>query len=178
MKFYPFPAVAIPKQTKNGLIAADKHSLRTFWDEVDSLYGGEYASYGAGCYVFSIKVGGGELPWYVGLAEKQTFRKECFAPQKINHYNNAIANRIGTPYLTIIPRYSAAGYLCGPNKNGYRDVRELEIMLIGNCLTRNRNLLNLRDTKLLREMVVPGLLNTPPGKPNAETKAFKLLLGL
>lgn len=176
MNFYPYPAVAISKQ-KNGLIAADKHSLQEFWGKVDSQYD-EDASSGVGCYVFSIRAGKGFLPWYVGLAEKQSFRKECFTPHKINHYNNAIAARKGTPLLTLIPKYTPAGALSFPNPKGHKDIQQLEIMLLGNCLTRNKSLLNLRDTKLLREMVVPGLLNSPTGKPANEVQQFKTLLGL
>lgn len=51
-------------------------------------------------------------------------------------------------------------------------------MLIGNCLTRNKHLLNKKDTKLLREMSLPGLLNSPQGKPGSEVRDFKSLLGL
>nr|WP_286775545.1 hypothetical protein [[Pseudomonas] sp. BICA1-14] len=176
MKFYPYPAVEICKQD-NGLIAADKSSLQSFWARVDSLFE-ESASAGVGCYVFSIRAGKGALPWYVGLAEKQSLRKECFTPHKINHYNNAIAARKGTPLLTIIPKYTPNGSLSSPNPSGHRDIQQLETMLIGNCLTRNKKLLNLRDTKLLREMIVPGLLNSPKGNPAKEIKEFKNLLGL
>lgn len=176
MNFYPYPAVAIGKQA-NGLIAADRHSLAAFWEHVDTVFD-EPASDGVGCYVFSIRAGKGALPWYVGLAEKQSFRKECFTPHKINHYNNAIAARKGTPFLTLIPKYTPNWKLSSPNNRGHRDIQQLEVMLIGNCLTRNKNLLNVSDTKLLREMMVHGLLNSPPGKPKSEVRDFKSLLGL
>lgn len=176
MNFYPYPAIEIPKQ-KNGLIAADRLSLQAFWRNVDSLFG-ESISTGVGCYIFSIRAGKGSLPWYVGLAEKQSFKKECFSAHKINHYNNAIASRKGTALLTLIPRYTPNGKISRPNPSGYKDIQHLEKMLIGNCLTRNRDISNIRDTKLLREMVVPGLLNTPQGKPASEILAFKALLGL
>lgn len=176
MNFYPYPALELSKQ-KNGLLEADKLSISTFWNKVDSYFG-EHASLGVGCYIFSIRAGKGALPWYVGLAEKQSFQKECFTPHKINHYNNALAARKGTPLLTIIPKYTPSGVLSGPNGNGHKDIQKLEIMLIGNCLTRNKRLSNLRDTKILREMVVPGLLNTAPGKPRKEVQTFKSLLGL
>ncbi|WP_457953719.1 hypothetical protein [Achromobacter xylosoxidans] len=176
MRFHPYPAVPIAKQ-KNGLIHADAKALRMFWDEIDALYG-EDASFGVGCYVFSVRAGSGEKPWYVGMAEKQSFRKECFTSHKINHYNNAIAARRGTPLLTIIPKYTPGGWLSAPNGKGHRDVQKLEAMLISNCLRRNRGLLNLKDTKILREMMVPGLLNSPPGTPAREVAAFKALLGV
>ncbi|KVX04425.1 hypothetical protein ASL22_07145 [Alcaligenes faecalis] len=176
MNFNPYPAIEIPKQ-KNGLIAADRLSLQNFWKTVDSVFD-EAVSSGVGCYIFSIRAGKGALPWYVGLAEKQSFKKECFTAHKINHYNNAISARKGTALLTVVPRYTPKNKISTPNPSGYKDIQQLEKMLIGNCLTRNKDLLNLRDTKLLREMIVPGLINTPPGKPPKEIQAFKALLGL
>lgn len=161
----------------NGLIATDKNSLNEFWTDLDQLLDDGISS-SIGCYIFSIRAGKGVLPWYVGMAEKQSFRKECFTSHKINHYNNAIAGRRGTPELTLIPKFTKGGKLVNPTGNDHRDIQQLEAMLIGNCLTRNRNLLNLRDTKLLREMIVPGLLNSPAGSPGASVREFKILIGV
>ena len=99
MNFVPHSAIEIPRQI-NGLIAADKESLSSFWSLVESEHE-EGISGSIGCYIFSIRAGKGILPWYVGLAEKQSFRKECFTSHKLNHYNNAIAKRKGTPLLTL-----------------------------------------------------------------------------
>ena len=175
MNFFPHTAHKVPRQT-NGLIAGDKESLRTFWEEVDAqLENGLSGS--IGCYVFSIQAGKGVLPWYVGLAEKQSFRRECFTSHKLVHYNNAVANRRGTPLLTLIAKYTPKGQLVCPTGNEHRDIQFLEAMLISSCLTRNQNLYNIRDTKLLREMVVPGLLNTPVGKAAASVADFRILIG-
>lgn len=175
MNFQPHETVAIPKQG-NGLVASDKASLNEFWDRLDASLGEELSA-GIGCYVFSVRAGRGTLPWYVGLAERQSFRKECFTHHKITHYNNAIAARKGTPLLTLVAKYTPGGKLVRPTGGRHRDVQHLETMLIGNCLGRNGKLLNVKDTKLLREMVVPGLLNSPKGKPSAPIQAFKALIG-
>ncbi len=175
MNFRPHKALTIPKQA-NGLVASDKTSLNIFWEQLDDALGDELSA-GIGCYIFSIRAGKGVLPWYVGLAEKQSFRKECFTHHKITHYNNAIAARKGTPLLTLVAKYTPGGKLVRPTGGGHRDVQHLETMLIGNCLGRNDKLLNVKDTKLLREMVVPGLLNSPKGKPSATVRAFKSLIG-
>ncbi|MEI6320070.1 MAG: hypothetical protein WCS09_16250 [Pseudomonadota bacterium] len=176
MNFYPYLAIDIPKKA-NGLIAADKTTLASFWKAAEtSLEPGVPEA--IGCYIFSIKAGPGELPWYVGMAGKQSFRKECFTPHKIQHYNNAIAARRGSPRLTLLAKYTPGLKFVKPTSARQRDVEELETLLIANALSRNPDLLNVRDTKLLREMVVPGLLNTPPGQPNAAVKRFKSLLGL
>lgn len=175
MNFFPHTAIIIPRQD-NGLIAADKESLNDFWGKVDNQLE-EGLSGAIGCYVFSIRAGKGVLPWYVGLAEKQSFRRECFTSHKLVHYNNAIAKRTGTPLLTLVAKYTPKGQLVGPTGNEHRDVQFLEAMLISNCLGRNAKLYNIRDTKLLREMIVPGLLNTPQGKSAASVADFRALVG-
>ncbi len=99
MKFLPHTSIKIQRQS-NGLIAADKEFLLAFWSRVDGEI--EDGLSGAiGCYIFSIRAGKGSLPWYVGLAEKQSFRKECFTSHKLKHYNNAIAKKKGHPHINL-----------------------------------------------------------------------------
>ena len=174
MNFYPHTAFVIPKQA-NGLIA--QAALTEFWKEVDDTLQSP-VSESMGCYIFSIRAGKGCLPWYVGKAEKQSFRKECFALHKLNHYNNAIAARKGTPLLTLVAKYTPGSRLVLPSGSEHRDVQYLETMLIANALGRNSALLNVKDTKLLKNMVIPGLLNSSKGKPPASVTEFKALLGL
>ncbi|WP_211705984.1 hypothetical protein, partial [Paraburkholderia aspalathi] len=50
--------------------------------------------------------------------------------------------------------------------------------VISNCLSRNRDLCNKKDTKLLREMIVSGFLNTPKGKVTSSVSAFRILIGV
>jgi hypothetical protein len=175
MNFYPHEMFPIPKQA-NGLVASNKTSLNQFWEQLDASLGDELSA-GVGCYVFSIRAGKGVLPWYVGRAEKQSFRNECFTHHKITHYNNAIAARKGTPLLTLVAKYTPGGTLVRPKGVDHPEIRHLETMIIGNCLGRNEKLLNVKDTKFLRKMVVPGLLNSPKGKPPATVQAFKALIG-
>jgi hypothetical protein len=89
----------------------------------------------------------------------------------------AIAKRKGTPLLTLIAKCTPKGKLINPTGNEHRDVQFLETMLISSCLGRNADLYNVRDTKLLREMVVPGLLNTPQGKVTGSVSEFRALIG-
>lgn len=176
MNFLPHTPIEIPRQS-NSLIAADKRSLAEFWEGVEAeLEGG--LSGGIGCYIFSIRAGKGSLPWYVGLAERQSFRKECFTSHKLVHYNNATAKRKGTPLLTLIAKYTPGGKIVTPTgSRKHQDIKFLEAMLISNCLRRNGDLYNFKDTKLLREMVVPGLLNTPAGKCASSVARFRELIG-
>lgn len=175
MNFFPHTAIQIPRQS-NGHVAADKESMSLFWMSVDAQL--EHGLSGAiGCYIFSVRAGRGILPWYVGLAEKQSFRKECFTSHKLVHYNDVLANQRGTPMMTFVSKYTPGGKLLNPTGNEHRDIRFLERMLISNCLQRNPCVSNARDTKMLRDMIVPGLLNTPNGKAYASVTAFKNLIG-
>lgn len=175
MNFFPHASIELPRSS-NGLIESDKKLQAEFWDCVDGEVE-EGLSGAIGCYIFSIRAGKGILPWYVGLAIKQSFRKECFTSHKLLHYNNAIAGRKGTPLLTLVPKYTPSGRLVGPTGSRHRDIEFLEAMLISSCLRRNKDLRNKKDTKLLKEMVVPGLLNTPKGKEPLSTVSFRLLIG-
>jgi len=175
MHFYPHAPFEVPRGER-GLIATNKKQFGEFWERVDEELD-EDISGSIGCYIFSIRAGKGILPWYVGLAEKQSFKKECFTPHKINHYNNAIAGRKGTPLLTLVSKYTPGNKNVGPTGGAHRDIQHLETMLIANCLSRNVALLNIRDTKLLREMTVPGLINGGKGKPTASVAMFKALIG-
>lgn len=174
MNFYPHTAIKIPRQ-ENSLIANDRYSLDQFWEEIDDE-NGIGLSGGIGCYIFSIRAGKGELPWYVGMAEKQSFRKECFTNHKLVHYSNAVASRRGTPRLTLIAKYTPGGKLVNPTGSEHNDIKFLETLLIANCLNRNPELMNSRDTKLLREMIVPGLMNTPQGKVSNSVRDFNALI--
>lgn len=173
MNFYPYGAFEIPKNS-NGLIARDK--LNEFWNEVEQIENN--LSTAIGCYVFSIRAGRGILPWYVGLAEKQSFKKECFTSHKLVHYNEVVVSRKGTPMLTLIPKHTPTGRLVFPTGGEHRDIQFLELKLIEKCLKRNSDLCNSSNTKLLKEMVVCGLMNTPKGKQNQNTIDFRNLIGV
>ena len=176
MNFFPYDPVKIPRNSK-GLVAADSVTLKRFWEEVDAQIE-EGLSSAVGCYIFSIRAGKGSLPWYVGRAEKQQFRKECFTSHKLNHYNNAIAGRKGTPLLTLVAKLTPGEYFVKPSGSGHRDIQFLESMLITACVQRNGELFNVKDTKLLREMSVPGLINNSQGKDPGSVRKFRSLLGV
>jgi hypothetical protein len=65
-----------------------------------------------------------------------------------------------------------------PTNAGYRDIDFLQTLLIGMALERNDNLLNVRDTKLLREMVAPGVINSPRARPTGPVVDLRNALGL
>jgi len=176
MRFYPYQSIEIPRQEQNGLVANDKRSLKLFWEAVERMEEG--LSQAIGVYIFSIRAGKGNLPWYVGKAEKQTFMKECFQHHKLTHYNNCIASRKGTPLLTLIPKFTQKDYFVQPNGYEHADISTLEKMLIGTCIKKNPELANAKDTKLYRELTLPGYINSPQGGVPTSVKKFKRLLGV
>lgn len=132
-----------------------------------------------GCYVFAVRHGSNYVPWYIGKTERRCFEKECFQPAKANYYNDVLAGRKGTPVLFFIARRTKSGRAFSkPTINSYEDVDYLESMLIGIALDRNPELLNVRKTKLLKEMVVPGIINTPRSSPSRAESSLKICLGL
>lgn len=54
----------------------------------------------------------------------------------------------------------------------------LETMLIGIALETNPELANIKKTNLLKEMVVPGVINSPRGNPPTRVQDLKNALGL
>ena len=80
-------------RTPAGLIDSSAVARREYWDWVEEFV--PRLPDACGCYIFSIKASRGSLPWYIGKAERQSFRKECLTPHKIVHFNNVIAGRKG-----------------------------------------------------------------------------------
>jgi len=128
-----------------------------------------------GCYLFAIR---GKV-WYVGLAERQSFCSECFSGHKLLQYNEALQSVSGNPSLYLIPKVTPGDRFARPSINGHKDIRLLENLLIGVALRRNPNLQNVRGTKLLREMNVPGVLNSRQGQARAaRVQSLKRILGI
>lgn len=159
--------------TRNGaLVSRAKADKRDFWEKVEAAEKG--LSGACGCYIFMIR----NRAWYIGMAERQTFRQECFTPHKINQYNEALGEVGGKPSMLLLPKLTPGGRFANPKKQGHADIQMLESLLIGSALKRNHNLRNVRDTKLLREMNVPGFLNTRQGQARALiVQTFKRAVG-
>jgi len=173
MKFEPFGPFEIPRK-ENGLVDAEDSAM-AFWSAVEEQVEG--LSSAVGCYIFSIRAGRGSLPWYVGKAEKQTFRQECFTPHKLNIFNEQVASRNGTPMLTLVTKFTPTGRYSNKSKNGHRDVSFLENMLISLAIQRNPEIANARSTRFMREMVVSGILNSSNGRNSSRVNDFRALVG-
>ncbi|WP_347250490.1 hypothetical protein [Zoogloea sp.] len=147
---------------------------REFWKVVEESVDG--LADACGCYIYAAH----NRPWYVGLASKQTFRKESLAPHKINAYNRVLAGyKQAVPYLYFIAKLTPGERFSSPSINGHKDVGALEKVLIGLAIARNVELQNISGTKFLKEMNVPGLINTEPGQASAyAVQEIRSLFGL
>lgn len=117
------------------------------------------------------------MPWYVGKAEKSSFKQECFGAFQINCYNDALARYgKGTPLLYLVTLLTPGGRLSKPSKSGSRAISFLERWLIGEALSKNPDLCNIKDTKFLKELIVPGLLGSKPGHPTKPQLEFRELI--
>lgn len=176
MDFIPYGPFELPRDD-GGLLLLDRSGRKSIWDSVDHADPG--LADACGCYVFAIRNGGGILPWYVGKAERQSFKLESLTEHKTTKYNEALlACGKGTPLLYLYARVTRERHnFSKPTRSEYRDVSYLEKMLIGLALRRNPNVLNARETELLRTMCVPGLLNTKPGGVRQATLELASVLG-
>jgi hypothetical protein len=173
MKFEVYGGFTIARKT-------NRHGVfdKEFWTQVRAVK--EDLPDACGCYVFALQNGESIIAWYVGKTEKRTFANECFQATKVNYYNELLVGHNGTPRLFLLPRLTSSGTKFSKptkRKSGYRDVDFLESMLIGIALERNRDLLNVRKTQLLREMVVPGIINTPQARPTGPVTDLRNALG-
>jgi hypothetical protein len=147
---------------------------KSFWDEVETKVPDLPTA--CGCYLFAIQAGKGFTPWYVGLAEKG-FQKECLTGHKFGIYTDVLNSGSGTPILFFIARLTnKKNIFAKPSKNGRNDIKFLENMLIGTAIVKNSELKNKKQTKYLRNMRVPGVINTPKRKQFNSERDFKLAI--
>lgn len=147
------------ERNHKSLIDNSAESKREFWDYVDEVE--LKLPKACGCYVFAVKASRGTLPWYVGKAEKRSFDRECLSAHKINHFNNVVAGRKGIPVLFLLPQVTKNGTFRKPTKSKRPAISALESLLIGMAMSRNRRMVNIKGTKMARNLQVEGFLNTP-----------------
>ena len=145
--------------------------MSEFWKRVEDREEG--LSDARGCYVFGIRASGGDriTPWYVGRTNRQTFCHECLNPHQRNHYTYALGRYSkATAFMYLVPQMT--------NKGGFyhgrsgKSIGFLERFLIGLGLRANPELCNKGDTRLYREVVMPGFLNSPRGQQGKATQSL------
>ena len=158
------------KKVLDGSTAA----INKFWKEVEETAPG--LSMARGCYVFGVRASKGVTPWYVGQSTTG-FMNECFQPSKMNHYHDVIndTNR-GTPCLILLARYTKGNNIS--RSLSHDEANFVEQYTIGLALRKNPSLRNIKNTKFLRTLQIPGALNNPRGKPSIGAELLRQTLGI
>ena len=175
MKFSVYGPYELPRQ--NGLIDTTAKSKKSFWADVDAKVAG--LSEACGCYIYVVRAKRGALPWYVGLTTKRSFKLEAIGLHQVNHYNQAIAQKVGVkPQLYFLAKETPKRRFAKPSKNSHSDIEFLEMFMFGIALNRNGGLRNSKNTKHLKTLVVPGVINTPQRPPTKDERSLNAALGL
>lgn len=125
-----------------------------------------------GCYFFAFRAGRGFAPWYVGKASKG-FEQETFSDNKLKLYGRAIARAgKGTPVLFFVAPQGAK------KKIPTSELNDLERQMIQDALAENEALCNTQHTKNLPRWSIKGVVRAGRGKPTAQAKAFRTMMGL
>ena len=98
---------------------------------------------------------------------KSGFKGECFQPHKLQHYMDALdQTKKGTPVIHHLARMTPNGKFSKPKRGTLNDIELLEVYLISLALSQNSDLCNVKNTNFQREVIVPGSVNSPKGRPN------------
>lgn len=172
MRFDIFGGFEIPRDRYGDGIYS-----KAFWDDVDAHVDG--LSRACGCYVFALRHGMNAVPIYVGKAEKQAFRHECFSPGKRHLVDKQLnRNPRKSPLLFLLPKVTHVGKFCRPTTREYPAIQFLENKLIALALDSNPDLVNARQIKFLKEMRVPGIVNSGPGQQTKSVRELQAALGI
>lgn len=156
MNYEVYGGFEIPRKP-NKRSVVDARDRNELWRKVHEAK--DYLQCALGCYIFALrKRGGGIVPWYVGKTCRQGFIRECFEPHKLVYFNEVVAGEAGVPLLYLIARVTPGGKFT--KSFPARESDYLETLLIGMALQRNPSLKNVTRTKLLKELHVPGLVNS------------------
>lgn len=119
-----------------------------------------------GCYAFGIRHGSATRLYYVGLAAKQVFSKECFTHHKVDeHYNPVLKKRPnGTPVLYLVA--------APPVKPPVNRIDDLESFLIQTAVANHQPLTNKRK-RGRRHWTIPGVAYSPQGRPTQPARDLK-----
>lgn len=176
MQFENFGPFAMPVDQHGDFAIGDAKASKLFFREIDAEI--PALSMGCGCYVFAMRSARGITPWYVGKADKTIFGTECFnAPNRVTYFNVTREYK-GTPLLYLVGRMTPKGRFAKPYKGGHPDVGYVENFLIGAALARNPLLINVKNTRMCKNLHVPGFINSTKPPYSQSTESLRKTLGL
>jgi hypothetical protein len=150
----------IPRNQAKTLI--DCGRLSELSDEVERSCPG--LTIACGCYVFVIRAGKGYRPWYVGQTKKKALLKEAFNPSNINKFNVVLNDQAGTPMIFFVPMLTKSGNGFRKPNDRLESINFLEKWLIAEAFRKNPKLINLQNTKYLKDLHVTGIFNAARGE--------------
>lgn len=163
----PFP-VPFEKAAKGNAKHVRLEHGREFWRSP----GMEAFKSKQGCYIFATRAAKGFRPWYVGKAAKG-FQKEVFTSHKLTKYNKALFKGAkGTPVIFFVMR---EGNAC---KLSAKVIGDMEKFLIQTALEKNPDLSNVQNTRNTPKWGIRGVVRGGKGKPRANAKMFRNMMGL
>lgn len=175
MQYVAYGPMKLPRDQ---VLTSSSKVRKTWWDQIEEEFDANGLRHACGCYVFAMRAGRGTRPWYVGLAQRSSFQLECFTPDKKVKYQSVLGHMKGSPLLYFYARTTPVTHTFSkPTKSGYGDVVLLEQLLIGAALKRNDDLVNVKATKLLKNMIVPGFINSAKGNLPPAAKRLKAVMG-
>ena len=174
-KYEVFGPFEVPRKKTTGgklVLTFASDALADFWSDIESTRFG--LSLGVGCYLFAVRAARGIKPWYVGQT-KNAFKKECFTDNKKNIYRDVMENRqSGTPLIFLVARTTPKGKLS--KSVSEREAGFVEQKLMHAAIATNAKLYNIHNTTFVKTLIIPGILNSPKGKPTTAVESFKLTL--
>jgi hypothetical protein len=127
-----------------------------------------------GCYVFTLRAGKGYTPYYIGKSSKRGIAEEALNPSNREKYNEALGDSKGRPMLFVIPMLTPEGRFRKKMQGdgSLEAIDFLEQWLIATAIEKNRDLINNKQTRFLRNIHVAGTFN---GRRGEATTASRLL---
>jgi hypothetical protein len=165
MNFDVFGPFRIPRNKAKTLIDDDR--LDELSNEVENARTG--LSDACGCYVFVIRAAKGYTPWYVGRTKIQTFMIEAFNSANKRKYERVFNDHAGTPMIFFLPIMTAGWNQFRKQNEGLSSVVFLEKWLITEALRKNPGLINLQNTKYLKDLRVRGIFNSQHGESTKDS---------
>ena len=171
--FGPFEVLRKPSKRGKSSLDFSRRSLTSFSESVEHAV--KDLRNGTGCYLFAVRAARGIKPWYVGQS-KGPFENECFALHKQAIYREAMDDiASGTPVLFLIARRTTTGKLS--RRVAEAEARFVEQRLIDDANKANPQLKNSHNTRFVRNLEIPGVMNSPRGQPSDAVQALKVALG-
>ena len=170
----------IPLHNKNPK-AIDFEDVDQMWDNIRRTMGNHDLLDACGLYVVGIrnqyKGGSNVKPWYIGTASKLTF-KEKFLKRDLTLINDEIVKRRGRPVVFFLPRLKRADVFSDPTKNVPKDIGYVRKLLVRYGFKANPEILSedRKDSEMLNNLTVEGLINAERGKPRTSAAKLKKLL--